>query len=110
MIKLALSITTILGIAFLVGQYLAWGQMVDSNVYFVNDRASAVSGSFVYVISGLHGLHIVSGIIFLFIVLVATYRYRIHSKNLAQLEMCITYWHFLGGLWLYLFLFLLLNR
>lgn len=108
--KLALSLTTVLGLGFLVGQYMAWGQMVDANVYLVNDRAGAVSGSFVYVISGLHGLHIVSGIIFLLIVLVATLRYKIHSKNLARMEMCVTYWHFLGGLWLYLFLFLLFNR
>lgn len=108
--KLAVSLTTVLGLGFLVGQYMAWGQLVDSNVYLVNDRAGAVSGSFVYVISGLHGLHIVSGIIFLFIVLAATVQYKTHSKNLTQMEMCVTYWHFLGGLWLYLFLFLLFNR
>jgi len=108
--KLALSLTTVLGMGFLVGQYMAWGQLVDSNVYLVNDRAGAVSGSFVYVISGLHGLHIISGIIFLLIVLLATVRYKTHSKNLTQMEMCVTYWHFLGGLWLYLFLFLLFNR
>jgi cytochrome c oxidase subunit III len=109
-VKLALSITTILGVAFLVGQYLAWGQMVNANVYFVNDRASAVSGSFVYVISGLHGLHIVSGVVFLIIVLIATFRFKTHSRNLPQIEMCTTYWHFLDGLWLYLFLFLLFYR
>lgn len=109
-VKLGLALTTVLGVAFLVGQYLAWVQMVQGNIYFVNDRAGAVSGSFVYVISGLHGVHIITGVVFLLIVLVATLRYRIHSKNLAQIEMCTTYWHFLGGLWLYLFLFMLLNR
>lgn len=109
-VKIALAVTTVLGVCFLVGQFLAWGQMVDGNIYFVNDRAGAVSGSFVYVISGLHGLHIVSGIIFLLIVLVATMRFKTHSRNLTQMEMCLTYWHFLGGLWLYLFLFMLFNR
>src|SRR5690606_12347850 len=109
-VKLALSLTTVLGVGFLAGQYLAWAQMVKDNIYFVNDRAGAVSGSFVYVISGLHGVHIISGIIFLLVVLAATLRYRIHSKNLAQIQMCATYWHFLGGLWLYLFLFMLLYR
>lgn len=109
-VKLGLALTTVLGLGFLLGQYLAWVQMVQGNIYFVNDRAGAVSGSFVYVISGLHGVHIVTGVVFLLIVLVATLRYRIHSKNLAQIEMCATYWHFLGGLWLYLFLFMLLNR
>jgi cytochrome c oxidase subunit III len=105
-VKLATSITTVLGVAFLVGQFLAWSALVDQKVYFVGNP----SGSFVYVISGLHGMHIVGGVVFLLIVLVSTFRYKIHSKNLAQMEMCATYWHFLDGLWLYLFIFLLLNR
>jgi cytochrome c oxidase subunit 3 len=109
-LKLAVTITTVLGVGFLVGQWFAWEQMVAANVYFVGDRASAVSGSFVYVLSGLHGLHIVSGIIFLLVVLVAAFRYQIHSKNLTRMEMCLTYWHFLDALWLYLFLFMLFNR
>jgi cytochrome c oxidase subunit III len=104
--KIAISITTVLGLVFLVGQFIAWGDLVKRNVYFVGNP----SGSFVYVISGLHGLHIISGVIFLLVVLTATFRYRVHSKNLAQMEMCATYWHFLDALWLYLFVFLLLNR
>lgn len=104
--KLAISITTVLGLAFLIGQYLAWGDLVKRNVYFVGNP----SGSFVYVLSGLHGLHIVGGVVFLLVVLVATFRFRVHSKSLDQIEMCATYWHFLDGLWLYLFVFLLLNR
>jgi len=104
--KLAICITTVLGLAFLVGQYIAWGDLVERNVYFVGNP----SGSFVYVLSGLHGLHIIGGVIFLLIVLVATFRFKVHSKNLSQIEMCATYWHFLDGLWLYLFVFLLLNR
>ena len=104
--KLAISITTVLGIAFLIGQFIAWGDMVTRNVYFVGNP----SGSFVYVLSGLHGLHIIGGVIFLVVVLLTAFRYRVHSRNLAQIEMCATYWHFLDALWLYLFVFLLLNR
>lgn len=104
--KLAISLTFVLGLAFLAGQYMAWGDLVDSNVYFVGNP----SGSFVYVLSGLHGLHIVGGVIFLLVVLVATFRFKVHSRSLDQIEMCATYWHFLDGLWLYLFVFLLLNR
>lgn len=109
-VKVALSVTTVLGIGFLVGQFMAWGQLVDNNVHLVSSTASAVSGSFIYVISGLHAAHIISGVIFLLVVLVATFQYRIHSRNLAQMEMCVTYWHFLDALWLFLFVFLLLNR
>jgi cytochrome c oxidase subunit III len=104
--KLAISLTSVLGLAFLIGQYMAWGDLVERNVYFVGNP----SGSFVYVLSGLHGLHIIGGVVFLFIVLVATFRFKVHSRSLDQIEMCATYWHFLDGLWLYLFVFLLLNR
>jgi cytochrome c oxidase subunit 3 len=105
-IKWMLAATIVLGLLFLVGQYISWSELVKSNVYFVSNYAS---GSFIYVFTGLHGLHLVSGIIFLLITLVSSLKLRIHSKNLVQIEMCMTYWHFLGGLWLYLYLFLLLN-
>jgi cytochrome c oxidase subunit 3 len=106
MVKIATIITTILGIAFLVGQFLAWGDMVANRVHLVGNP----SGSFVYLLSGLHGLHIIGGVVFLLILLASTFKFKVHSKSLNQIEMCATYWHFLGGLWLYLFVFLLLYR
>jgi len=104
--KLAIGLTTVLGTSFLVGQYMAWGQLVKNSIYLVGNP----SGSFVYIISGLHGLHIIGGLVFLLIVFVSIFQVKIHSKNMLRIEMCATYWHFLGGLWLYLFVFLLLNR
>ena len=106
MIRLALGVTFVLGSAFLVGQYFAWGDLVDQGVYFVGNPA----GSFLYVLTGIHGLHLISAVIFLIIVLFAAFQYKIHSKSLVQIEICTTYWHFLGGLWLYLYLFLILNH
>ncbi len=105
-VKLLVGITSFLGVAFLVGQLMAWSQLVDRSVYLVGNP----SGSFIYILTGLHGAHLISGIVFLLIVLNSTFKFKIHSKNLAQLEMCLTYWHFLGGLWLYLFVFLILYR
>lgn len=105
-LKLAMSLTALLGIAFLIGQFLSWKELVGMGVYFVGNPA----GSFMYVFTGLHGLHLISGVIFLVVVLINTYRYKVHAKNMDQIEMCTTYWHFLDGLWLYLFLFLLLNH
>jgi len=105
-VKLWVSITMVLGVVFLVGQVLAWKELVAQNVYFVGNP----SGSFLYVLTGLHGLHIISAIVYLVIVMVSAFRFKIHSRSLAQIEMCTTYWHFLGGLWLYLFIFLILNR
>jgi cytochrome c oxidase subunit 3 len=105
-VKALVVATTFLGVAFLVLQFLGWKDLVTNQIYLVGNP----SGSFLYVITGLHGLHIISAIVFLLIVLVSAFRFRIHSKSLLQIEMCTTYWHFLGGLWLYLFVFLLLYR
>lgn len=106
LVKIATIITAVLGVAFMVGQYLAWTDLVANSIYLVGNP----SGSFVYIISGLHGAHVLGGVIYLLILLNSAYKYRVHSKNLNQIEMCATYWHFLGGLWLYLFLFILLYR
>jgi cytochrome c oxidase subunit 3 len=99
-------ITSMLGVVFLVGQVMGWGEMAKVGVHFVGNP----SGSFVIAISFLHGVHIVSAVVFLLIVLNSAIRLRIHSKNMAQMEMCTTYWHFLGALWIYLFVFFLLYR
>lgn len=108
-VKLGLALTTLLGIAFLLGQWLAWGKMIAMNHYFAGSGSNS-SSSFIYVLTGFHGLHIISGIVVLLIALVAAFRYKVHSRNMLRMELCSTYWHFLGVLWLYLFVFLLLNR
>jgi cytochrome c oxidase subunit 3 len=106
MLRVAMSITAVLGVTFLALQYYGWVELVGIDVYFVGNP----SGSFVYVLTGLHGLHLVSGVIFILWVLYLSFKYRIHSKNLLSLDLCATFWHFLDGLWIYLFVFLLLNR
>jgi cytochrome c oxidase subunit 3 len=105
-VKWMLLLTVLLGLTFLVGQYYSWSELVENNVYFVSNYAS---GSFIYVFTGLHALHLVSGIIFLLITFASSIRMHVHSKRLVQLEMCMTYWHFLGGLWIYLYIFLIFN-
>lgn len=105
-VRAGLSLAVLFGIAFLVGQWYSWVALVDENVFFVGNPA----GSFLYVFTGLHAIHLISGVIFLIIVLISTYRYKVHSKSMDTLEMAATFWHFLAALWLYLFMFLLLNH
>jgi len=105
--RLLVILTTIFGIAFLAGQMLAYRELVALNEYFTGGN---VSHSFIYVITGVHAVHVLGGVIFLLITLVEAFKLNIHSKNMNLLEMCATYWHFLGVLWLYLFMFLSLNR
>ncbi|GAB2783152.1 hypothetical protein GCM10027275_28800 [Rhabdobacter roseus] len=102
-LKIAISITFVLGMAFLWMQFQGWKELVAMKVYFVGNP----SGSFFYVFTGLHGFHLISGLLVLLYALVAAFRMKVHAKSLRQMEICTTYWHFLDVLWLYLFFFLL---
>lgn len=105
-LKIFMVLTAALSVAFFVGQYEAWGALVGIDVYFVGNP----SGSFLYVISGVHAFHLITGLIFILIMLFSTFKGKVHSKNMLKMEMCTTYWHFLDGLWVYLYIFLLLNH
>ena len=104
-LRISVLITFILGMAFLVGQWNVWGELVMNKIFFGGPTANP-SGSFMYVLTGVHGFHLITGLIFLIIVLVSAFQYRIHSKNLVRMELCTTYWHFLSALWVYLYVFL----
>ena len=101
-LKIAITITFVLGAVFLYMQFQGWVELVNENVFFVGNPA----GSFMYIFTGLHGFHLISGILVLVVALIAAFRLRIHAKNLNQIEIAATYWHFLDILWLYLFFFL----
>lgn len=105
-LHIAIGLTLLLGILFLIGQLLAWGELVNQKIFFVGNP----SGSFVYVLSGLHGAHIIGGLVFVIIVWIMALKQKVHSKAMLWIELCTTFWHFLDGLWLYLFFFLILNR
>ncbi|MEQ6168941.1 cytochrome c oxidase subunit 3 [Ekhidna sp. MALMAid0563] len=105
-IRIGLAVTGILALAFIVGQVKAWGQLVDGGYHFVGNPAS----SFIYIFTGLHIVHLIGAVVFLLIVLAKAFKYKVHSKSMVRIEMCTTFWHFLGGLWLYLYLFLIFNN
>ena len=105
-LKIFTSLTFLLGVVFLVLQLQGFGKLAEYEIEWVG---GSVIDSFSYLLPGMHGLHIVAGLIFLLIVLVKAFRYKVHSKNMVSMEMCATFWHFLDGLWLYLFFFLQFN-
>jgi len=106
-LKIFLTTTTLLGLAFCLGQFYAYKELVANNVFFA---FSNPSNSFVYVISGLHLAHVVGGLVFLMILLVQALMNKLGKNGLLYLNMCTTYWHFIGALWIYLYLFLYLYR
>ncbi len=131
-LKIALTLTTILGIGFVVFQYLAWSQLTSQGIVFTGQikdikgayqyipaaRETAtdialmgnVAGSFLYVITGLHVAHLIGGMIALFVVLSRAFIGKYSASNYNGVRICAIYWHFLDGLWVYLFFFLLYIR
>jgi cytochrome c oxidase subunit 3 len=106
-LKTAISITFVFGLAFLVTQVIGFSDLIKNQLYFAG---SDVASSWIYVLVGLHAVHVVSGLIVLLISLISSFKFTKDSKNLTRIQLCATYWHFLDGLWLYLFLFLYFNR
>ncbi|SHK63143.1 cytochrome c oxidase subunit 3 [Hymenobacter psychrotolerans] len=108
-VKLGILISFVLGLVFLAGQWNVWGELVRNKIYFSGVDANP-SGSFLYVLMGVHAFHLVTGLIFLLIVLRKSFNYQVHSRQMLSIGNVTIYWHFLGALWLYLYLFLLLNH
>lgn len=102
-------ITLVLGLAFGVLQYFGWMQLVRANVYFTGTQSNA-AGSFLYVLTGLHLVHIFGGLVALIITFLKARAGRYSASNHLGVKLCATYWHFLDGLWVYLFLFMLIMR
>ncbi|MEM9546742.1 MAG: cytochrome c oxidase subunit 3 [Bacteroidota bacterium] len=113
--KIALVVTLLLTIAFLVAQIFAWQQLQNSDI-FINYNNMA---SYMYLISGLHFLHVVAGIPFLVLFVINAVRkmkspvsvliYFSDLKKKRRLDLFNIYWHFLDALWIYLVVFFLVN-
>ncbi len=91
--------TTLLGVAFLIGQLFAWRQLAAQGVYLPTSPHS----SFFYMLTGVHGVHLLGGIMALLSALGRAWRSRWILSGFSSLNLCTTYWHFVDGLWLYLF-------
>lgn len=106
--KSLLSLTFILGIAFVVLQFLGWEQLAAEGVPLKINP----SGDFIYAISGLHAVHVLGGIAVLAVALVVAFVRKLKRTPARQLrlELTLTYWHFVDLLWIYLIVFLSLQR
>jgi cytochrome c oxidase subunit 3 len=93
--------TLALGLLFVAGQYEAWRQLAAQGLYL----ATNANSSFYYVLTAMHGLHLLAGIAALLFVisrmLLVGNRFR-----RSTFESTAIYWHFMGVLWLYLLLVL----
>ncbi|TSJ44607.1 heme-copper oxidase subunit III [Mucilaginibacter corticis] len=101
-------VTIGLGIAFLVLQLYGWYTLAyKMKIYLVDPNATR---SFVYVITLAHLLHVIGGLIWLASSLSGSIKRIPQVKNLYRMEMTAIFWHFLDIIWIYLYVFLLLNQ
>ncbi len=105
MTTLLLLATFALGIAFIVSQIYGFGQIIDSG-YYLTGAASNVTMSFIYVLAGVHILHVVAGLISLLVVIYNHFKQKYTATDMLGIELSATFWHFIDILWLFLFLFL----
>ena len=106
--SLWLFITFGLGIIFIVSQFSGFKELVSQG-YFFTGAQSTITTSFLYVLTVLHLIHLFAGIIVLIVVITNNYKGKYETKKLG-FELAVTFWHFLGFLWLYLFIFLYFFR
>lgn len=103
--SLFLGITLILGIIFIVLQFVGFNEIIETG-YFFTGPESSVTTSFLYIVVVMHLAHLFAGIISLLIVIYNHYKQKYNSSQPLGIELSALFWHFLDFVWLYLFLFL----
>lgn len=106
--KLFLVVSFVLGWLFIILQYLGWNELFNMGV----DFKANVSGSFFYLISGAHVLHVLGGLAALTVALIHAFslKFEYKEKRKNRFELVLQYWHFVDVLWIYLFFFLLTTK
>lgn len=96
------------GLTFIVLQYQAWLAMDLNGVRFDGNP----SGSFVYVLSGIHVAHVLGGISAIIVALAHAFILPVKAtpKRKLRFEMTLIFWHFVDALWIYLLLFFILQQ
>ena len=106
--RLFLWITFALGLAFCAIQLDGWYILTNKmGIYFVNPNAAR---SFIYILTGVHIVHIFAGLMFLLGALITSYRNKPQAINLYRMEISSIFWQFLDNIWRYLYVFLLLDQ
>lgn len=100
--------TLVAGLGFVVFQYYGWTALYKIGV----DLKGNVSGSFFYLLSGIHALHVLGGIAALIVASLHAYtlKYNVSEQRINRFDLVVNYWHFVDFLWIYLFFFLLISK
>tara|TARA_E500000331_G_C17220026_1_gene697653 strand:+ start:435 stop:1010 length:576 start_codon:yes stop_codon:yes gene_type:complete len=95
--------TLLLGILFCVFQFYSFKSLIDKGYYFAGAQ-STITTSFIYVLTFLHAVHLIAGLVVLIVLLFNTLNNK-YQLNKLGFHLGVTFWHFLDILWIYLFLF-----
>ncbi|MGM5468860.1 cytochrome c oxidase subunit 3 [Flavobacteriaceae bacterium LMO-SS05] len=107
--SLWLLVTLTLGIVFICSQFFGFGQIIQLGYNFTGPTGN-VTMSFIYIIAVVHIAHVVAGLISLIVVIYNHFKQRYTASQMLGFELSATFWHFVDGLWLFLFLFLYFFR
>ncbi len=100
-----LLLTLALAAAFVILQFVGFNEIYE-NKYFFTGKSSTVTSSFIYILTGVHLLHVAAGIIVLLVVIYNHFKQKYKQGQTLGLELGAMFWHFLDILWVFLFLFL----
>ena len=104
-----ITITAILGVTFGVLQFFGFQYLGNHGVRLIG-QGSNPAASFLAVITGLHVLHVLGGVIAILVIFFRAFSARFKSYNTVPVEVVSTYWHFVDILWIYLFVFFSLTH
>jgi len=96
--------TLILGLGFIWQQYVGFNQLKSIGLFFTGPE-STVSTSFIIGITFMHVLHLIAGVIVLFVVIYNHFKYKYKTDDMLGFELGAIFWHFVDILWIYLFFF-----
>jgi cytochrome c oxidase subunit 3 len=99
-----ITVTAILGLTFATLQIVGFNWLSVRGVQLVGQGSNA-AGSFLGVITGVHILHVLGGVIALLVMFFRAFSSKNKNYNSTNIEIAATYWHFVDGLWIYLFIF-----
>ena len=103
------AITIVLAIVFLVNKYFEWGAKIGHGIYpnapelLAKPHGEILFYGLYYVMTGLHAIHVLAGIVLLTIMLAYTIRGSITAQDFVKLENSGLYWHLVDIIWIYLF-------
>jgi len=100
-----ITITAALGVLFIIFQVFGFLNLEGRNIALTGAKSNSAA-SFLLVITGLHMLHVLGGVIAILVIFVKAYAGSVKQYSSMPIDLVSTYWHFVDILWIYLFVFL----